>query len=338
MWRGGLVLLLSVFAACDSAPGALPPAPGDAEARPGGLGHRDSVRYVVHVSVDGLRPDAVETLGPDLAPAFARLRREGASTHNARTDPDVRYTLPNHVTQLTGRTALGEGGHRWLDNTGDAAGTVHDRHGSYLPSVFDVVRGHGLRTAAYVSKEKLYLLDRSYGADGPAVIGRFDHHPDTGLLVSRAVRDLEAGPAHYTFLHLRDPDAAGHGHGWSLEPGSPYLEAVQAADARIGALLSFVEGDARFRGRTALVVTSDHGGRKREHGTGHRDHITVPLYVWGPGVRPADLYALNPQRRDPGAGQGDAPIRNGDAANLSLSLLGLEAVPGSALSGLEVGR
>ncbi|GAA4810934.1 hypothetical protein ACFQ0K_03600 [Nocardioides caeni] len=60
----------------------------------------------------------------------------------------------------------------------------------------------------------------------------------------------------------------------------------------------------------------------------------IPFAFWGAGVRHAGLDALNATRADPGltrpgvnaTGQ---PIRNGELANASLSVLGLDAVPGS---------
>ena len=86
------------------------------------------------------------------------------------------------------------------------------------------------------------------------------------------------------------------------------------------------------------------GGSGRHHQTERASHYTVPFYVWSPGVPRADLYELNDGlRADPGTDNvgSDAdvqPIRNGDAANLALALLGLPAVPGSGQSGLEVVR
>ena len=351
-----LLLLLAVavpagVAGCVSGPLAplqdLDPRPDAVRQRAGGLGLADSVRYVVHVSADGLRPDAVERLGPAL-PAFTRLRTEGAWTHDARTDVDFRNTLPNHSAQLTGRPVLGPDGHGWTGNRTPGRGvTLHSNRGAYVASVFDVVHDAGLRTAAYVSKSKFSLFDASYGPehgapdvtgadDGRDKIDRFVFDADTEPLVAALADELRRDPAAYTFVHLRDPDAAGHRYRWSVRSGSRYLGAVRAVDARLAVILEVIESDPQLRGRTALVVTADHGGSGRFHGRDREEHFTVPLYVWGPGIDAADLYALNPGRQDPGDAQvpfdaARQPVRNGDAANLSLALLGLGPVPGSTI-------
>lgn len=339
MSRFLFVVAASLFViACDAVtPAAVEPAPvGPARAE-----------YVLHVSIDGLRPDAITAQTPEALPAFARLRREGAFTDNARTDVDFRVTLPNHTSQLTGRPARGDDGHGWTLNSGPSGGvTLHSNRGEYVASVFDVAHDHGLRTGAYVSKSKFSLFDVSYNAehgapdttgddDGADKIDAFVYERDTNDLVERLADDLRAEPSAYTFVHLLDPDWVGHSAGWDLALGSDYQGAVRRADGMLGRLLDVIEADPRLAGRTALIVTSDHGGHGTNHAADVPEDFIVPFYVWGPGVTPGDLYDWNEGTRiEPGRGQISAdgsrqPVRNGDAANLALAILGLPPVPGS---------
>lgn len=322
----------------------------DTTGRPSGEGVRsDYVDYVIHISVDGLRPDAVTNSPPGSLPAFERLREEAAFTDNARTDVDYRITLPNHVHQLTGRPVLGSFGHEWSTNIDPEPGvTIHSNRGSYVASAFDVAHDAGLKTAMYVSKTKFSLFDDSYGPEhgtpdtdgednGRDKIDVFEYADDTDELVKRFLRDLAAEPASYSFVHLQDPDSRGHAFGWDLSPGSEYLLAVRRVDLFIGWILDAVEDDPRLADRTIVILTSDHGGQ----GTGHQPDIPenyiVPFYVWGQGVTPGDLYDFNAATRlEPGRSQipvnaSRQPIRNGDTANLAMDLLGLPDIPGSVV-------
>ena len=310
--------------------------------------------HVIHLSVDGLRPDAILALGPADATNFYRLRREGAFTHNARTDADWTITAPNHTTQLTGHRVEGDEGHRWIGNDAvDAEHTLHVNRGQYLASVFDVAHDRGLRTAALVGKGKLAIYRDSYdGVHGaPDLVGqddgrdKIDHAVVRGPAaeVAAALAELwdDEGLPHYTFIHFRDPDVAGHAEAWSIEPGSAYLAAVREVDAQLGVILRRLDADPQLAARTTLIVTADHGGvlGSRGHGdAADAGDYTIPFYVWGAGVAAGDLYAMNPaSRRDPAQGRPGyddvpQPIRNGDAANLALDLLGLRAVPGSTIN------
>lgn len=328
-------------------------------------------QHVVLISVDGLRPDAIDALGEAGAPTLHRFRREGATTDNARTDYAATVTLPNHASQLTGRSVGGDCGHNWSENGAPAPGrTLHTNKSAYVASVFDIAHDHGLRTVAFASKAKFALFEASYdeanGApdttgpdDGRDKIDRFVHDADTEALTATFVEELRATRFGFGFLHLRDPDSKGHSFGWDLGAGSPYMEAVRKVDRLVGDVLEAIASDPVLNGATAVILTADHGGvsgrfrlgrslpsrflpgRFRPgHGNARAaSAYTIPFYVWGAGVEAGgDLYALNAAtRRDPGRGRpsykaASQPIRNGDAANLALGLLGLRAVPGSTLN------
>lgn len=288
------------------------PGSASSEARP------RPIERVVVVSVDGLASYAIS---PEAMPELTTLLEEGAGTTNARTIEQT-ITLPNHTSMVTGRpmlSALGGHGVYWNEDNGPA--TV--RRG--VDSVFTVLHDEGLESAVFAGKEKFAVWDRSWP------IERFVVNPVLDVLVERAVEDLRTADRALTFIHVANPDAAGHSRGW----GSPdYNEQVARADSVIGRVLDAVEDT-----QTAIIVTADHGGI---HGTkGHYDvtnaeTYTIPFVVWGPGVAQGDLYELNADYRDPGTDPPsyDEPpaIKNAAVANLATDLLGLDPVPGSRIN------
>jgi hypothetical protein len=310
------------------------------------------VDYVIHISVDGLRPDAITALDADSLPNFYRLRTEGAFTDNARDDYDYTVTLPNHTTQLTGRGVEGETGHNWTGNGDPLEGqTLESNKGSYVAGVFDVAHDHGLRTGEYASKSKFSLFDTSWddvngapdvtGEDnGRDKIDVYVNTGDTEELVNTLIANMSGQPMNYAFLHLTDLDGAGHSSGWDPTPGSDYSNTLELMDSRLGLIFDLITSNASLTGRTAIILTADHGGSGTGHGTATlAANYTIPFYVWGPGVMAgAPLYVLNATNRsDPGMDRPPytdpiQPIRNGEAANVSLQLLGLPPVPGSTLN------
>ncbi len=312
------------------------------------------IDYVIHISVDGLRSDAITTLGAGNAPNFFRLRTEGAFTDNARTEAEYTNTLPNHTSMLTGRGVNGTSGHNYTSNVLPAPSTtLHSTKGSYVASVFDVAHDHGLSTGLYASKDKFVIYEQSYngvsgavdttGADnGRDKIDSWVYNSNTAQLVTSYLNDMANAPHNYSLLHLRDPDTAGHGNTWDLSPGSAYLNAVVAVDDLLGSVLGQVESDPQLVGKTAIILTADHGGGLGTHGHSPDDdpeNYTIPFYVWGPGVGSGEnLYALNLfSRANPGNDQpaytdSGQPIRNADSGNLALDLLGLGPIAGSTIN------
>ena len=287
---------------------------------------------VLAVSVDGLRPDVVERLGAEGTPVLHRLLAEGAGTLNARTARERTETLPGHTTEVTGRRVdAGRGGHGVTWNEHRGATTVQGAAGGPVRSVLSEVRRSGGSSALFVGKQKLSLLRRSW----PRAVDRFVLACDPRRVVARARRDLARHERAFTFVHLANPDTAGHDHGFG---SAAYRDAVREADRLVGRLVARVESTPRLASSVRVVLTSDHGGT----GTRHEDarllvNHTVPFVVWGPGVSAGDLYDLNPDYRDPGDARpgyrrARQPVRNGDLANLSLDLLGLPAVPGSQMN------
>ncbi len=308
-------------------------------------------RFVLVISVDGLRPDAIAVGGSDRLPNLNRLAG-GASTMNARTDPDFTITLPNHTCMITGRPVSGPNGHLWTGNLDPPPiATLQLHAGHDIDSIFTVAHEHGLRTGLFYGKSKFSLWVKSYNVghdEQKWAITRSRMCPTIDGVTDGAIEALSDWDRGLIFLHYATTDLVGHAHGWDVSRGSAYMQAVADIDAQLGEILQAIDSDERHRA-TAIILTADHGGGAPR--TTHEDpaqalNYTIPFLVWlGDGAPRADLYEINAAvRHDPGTSQLASPgaddeasehlqpIRNGDAANLALSLLGLPAIPGSTIN------
>ena len=290
---------------------------------------------VVVISLDGLNPTAITTLGREGTPTLHKLMRQGASTLNARAEVEQTETLPNHTGMVTGRRIEKRyDGHAvtWNDERLDPR-TVQEAADHGVDSIFAIAHRQGLTSALYSAKEKFSLFQRSW----PSGTNKVLIDADNSAITDEAVSDLRRSAYDFTFLHISLPDRAGHAYGW-LSPR--YLGAVRQSDQLVGQVTEAIRADTRLSDRVTVIITADHGGPR-----GERNHIQanrvanyrVPFVMWGAGVaRGADLYDLSPELADPGTARVgyDArrqPVRNAYVANAAAEILGIPTVRGSRL-------
>ncbi len=319
----------SIFVAGGQAPAAVPAGEAGHGAR---VSLDDAITSVVAISIDGLNTDALERLGVAGTPHLHDLMASGAATLNARTEQELTITLPNHTGMVTGRRVeAGTGGHgvTWNDDRRRPP-TVQAAAGKRIESVFTSVHAAGGSTALFASKTKFSLWKRSW----PASIDTTRIRLDNTVLTRSVRRDIVDRTRAFRFVHLSLPDSVGHDKGFMSKP---YLRAVKRVDTLVGEIVGAVRSDPQRAGSTAIILTSDHGGRGADHATATRlANYRIAFMVAGPGVAAgADLYELNaddygdPGKRRTTYRRTPPPVRNGDLANLTLDLLDLPAVPGS---------
>ncbi|MEX1182395.1 MAG: ectonucleotide pyrophosphatase/phosphodiesterase [Gemmatimonadota bacterium] len=260
--------------------------------------------HVVVISIDGLRPDAIADYD---ARVLQRLMAEGSYSLSARTITPSR-TLPSHTSMLTGVPPAVHGITWNTDRTGET-GAVE------VQTVFEAVKIAGFSTAAFFSKSKLKHLNKP---------GTLDHaQAPTGLSVFSAAETVEQAARYIryrrpnlVFVHLAEPDAAGHSIGWM---SFAYGWAVRRADGAVGEILEAAD-DAYGEGNYSVIVTSDHGGHGRSHGDDSDADMQIPWIAWGAGVL--------------ASGQLDGLVRTVDTAATVLWLLGVRS--GADLHGRPV--
>jgi len=155
--------------------------------------------------------------------------------------------------------------------------------------------------------------------------------------VDTILADLtNASPKEYIFIHIAEPDLTGHGSGWG---SAAWSNIVRTVDAQLGRIINAIDANPVLVNQTALIVVADHGGggvTPNGHTEAHHiNNYTIPFFLRAPGIPGGtDLYQLFSNRADPGTNRTDyttqpQPIRNGDASNLALTLMGLPPIPGS---------
>ncbi len=252
-------------------------------------------RHVVVVSIDGLRPDAIDVYRAD---TLQRLIREGSYTLSGRTiDPST--TLPSHTSMLTGQPP-DRHGVLW-NNVATAKAESID-----LPNVFGLARARGYSTAAFFSKAKFQPLQVAGTLDYSQAPGGLFGRWSSGRTVGDVSKYLATARPNVLFVHLTDPDTAGHRSGWMT---AEYGQAVREADRALGRLITRA-GQAFGNGNFSVIVTADHGGHDTGHGSDDPRDVLIPWIAWGQGVKPGLLQ--------------DATVRTMDTAATVLWLLAVD--------------
>lgn len=216
-----------------------------------GPGYSQSIDTVLVISIDALHPSA---LSGNSSPALYALMKRGSYTLDGRSVHPPK-TLIAHTAMLTGLSPE-ENGKKDNDwKPGTARVVAH--------TIFHDAKRRGYSTAYYYAKSKLgYLISDAIDEHGLA--------PDDG--VDRARSFFRNNGKRFVFLHVSGLEYEGSEYGWL---SAEYLAELTSIDRALGPLFE----DVRKRGRYLLIVTSDHAGHDKLHGTDHPDDYRLPLIV-----------------------------------------------------------
>ena len=233
---------------------------------------------VVVIGIDGLSIDGLERAK---YPELHRMMEQSAWTLEAR---GVMPTLssPNWESAITGAGPEQHGitSNGILGKMAKFAPICTDAEG-HFPTIFDVLHTQqpGANIAIFHEWSGFAdLLEKSV----PNVLQHEGSHEKTANAAMEYWKDHH--PA-LLFVHLDKVDHTGHDSGWGT---AAYLKAVADVDKDVGEFLDMVKQDANA-GRTYVLVTSDHGGKNRNHGGNSIVEITIPWMIAGPDIVPGKL-------------------------------------------------
>lgn len=238
------------------------PLPSQWPQRPAGVEH------VFIVSFDGGKPSVMQE--SDM-PFFKSLLKNAAVSWQAQTiSPSI--TLVSHTSMVTGVKPATHGilWNSWKPERGPVK----------VPTVFQLARAKGLRTALFAGKDKFDHLNI------PGTLDKsFTPSADAGKVAAEAAAYIKTNRPQMTMVHFPDPDTAGHAYGW----GSPEQK---KSFADCDKALRVVYEAARTAGilhKSTWIFSADHGGHGRTHGTDLPDDMTIPWIATGAGVKAGTL-------------------------------------------------
>jgi predicted AlkP superfamily pyrophosphatase or phosphodiesterase len=220
--------------------------------------------HVFIISFDGGKPAVMQQ---SQMPTLMTMLKEGSGTWSAQTTfPSV--TLIAHTSMLTG---VGPAKHKVTWNS-----AAPEKGLVPVPTVFALAKKQGFCTAMFVGKEKFEHLNLPGSLDTYSAPGY-----EAKLVAKEAGQYIVDKKPNLCFIHFADSDGAGHKHGW----GSPEQMASFADE---DAALLTVQDAIRRAGivdDSVLIMTADHGGHNRTHGSNSPEDMTVPWIIWGKGVK-----------------------------------------------------
>lgn len=245
--------------------------------------------HVFIVSFDGGKPSVIAD--SDM-PVLKQLVTEGAHTWEAKTVvPSI--TLLSHASMVSG-VGPAKHGITWND-------WMPEKGLIPVPTIFSLAHPHGFTTAMFVGKPKFKHLNLPGSLDAFVLpVPKADAKAVAAAFAAR----LPLLNPDLCLIHFADPDSAGHKYGW----GSPEQKAAFAnSDAALKIVMDALQA-AGLANSSVVILTADHGGHDKTHGSDSPEDVNIPWIAWGKGVK--KNFKLT------------APVSTCDTAATALWLLG----------------
>ena len=219
---------------------------------------------VILISVDGMRPDGFLGCGN---PFTEEMMRRGAYTLDGRTIfPSV--TLPCHMSMFHSVPAERHG----------ISTNIYTPMVRPLNGLFEQISLMGGISAMYYGWEPLRDVARPGSLKFAGYINAYTEESSDTSLTDLALARIKESHPDFVFLYMVETDEkGGHDHGWMTQE---YLDTVSIAIGNVKRVLETC-GD-----EYTVIVTADHGGHDRSHGTDTKEDMTIPLFFFGKRFTP----------------------------------------------------
>lgn len=224
-------------------------------------------KKVILICIDGMRADGFLQCGNPFA---QELMKRGAYTvQGSSVVPSV--TLPAHMSMFHS--------------------VPPERHGIttnlYMPMVrplkgiCECIKDAGGVCAMYYGWEPLRDIARPGSMKYTAYINAYTEEGTDGMLTDLALARIRRDKPDFVFLYMVETDEkGGHKHTWMSQE---YLRYVSVALDNAKRVIEEMGEEY------TIILTADHGGHDRAHGTTMPEDMTVPMVFMGPDFTPGQV-------------------------------------------------
>lgn len=221
------------------------------------------MKKVVLILIDGMTPEAIAACGS--ADAAWLLSRSSYTLQGRTVYPSV--TLPCHMSLFHSVEPARHG----------VTTNVFTPQVRPVTGLCEQLRQFSKKNAFFWSWGELKDLFRPDSlAYGEFVSGHLNTYEGaTRILLSHAVDYIRREQSDFTFFYIGTPDEAGHASGWMEKD---YLRAVRDAFQISRTLVESLPAGY------VTIITADHGGHGRMHGTQEESDMVIPVIMHGLGT------------------------------------------------------
>ena len=233
------------------------------------------IKHVIVIGVDGMSPVGIKHAS---TPHIDKLLAVGAHSFDAQAVLPT-SSSPNWASMIMGTPPglHGISSNDWELNDINKKSYCDNAKGEIWPTIFRVIRES--RPEAVIA---CYHHWSGFGRlVEPKVCTRKKNVTGERKTAVSAARYIGKHTPLFTFVHLDHVDQAGHRYGYdALE----YYKSISKADMFIGKIIIRLK-EAGMYESTLILITSDHGGKGKQHGGSSPEERTIPWIVAGPYVR-----------------------------------------------------
>ncbi len=214
---------------------------------------------VILISIDGMRPDGLKACKNDY---LDELINKSSYTFSARTVyPSI--TLPCHLSMF----------HSVPPERHGTTSNAYVTPVRPISGLFEQLKASGKRSAMYYGWEPLREIGRPDSLIASEYINSYSFEHTDEMLTDRALNYIKLAKPDFVFLYMVETDEkGGHDSGWMSET---YLDYINHAISNVKRVIE--ETDSEY----TIIVTADHGGHDRCHGTDMPEDMTIPMFFCG---------------------------------------------------------